>query len=139
LARKRRSGGTSSELWEIVRAQAASGMTRAATARRPRAQCVLIPSAYASRVRPQLFRAAAPLLRAGRSDPVADPKLVIFNRRLADELGLDPDVIEREAAQMLSGNRLPRIQCRLRWCTQDTSSEDSFRNSVTAARSFSAS
>src|SRR6188508_1069420 len=39
--------------------------------------------------------------------PVADPKLVIFNRRLADELGLDPDVIEREAAQMLSGNRLP--------------------------------
>ena len=44
-----------------------------------------------------------------RVDPtlVADPKLVIFNRRLADELGLDPDVIEREAAQMLSGNRLP--------------------------------
>ena len=39
--------------------------------------------------------------------PVANPELVVFNRRLAEELGLEPDVIEREAAQMLSGNRLP--------------------------------
>jgi serine/tyrosine/threonine adenylyltransferase len=39
--------------------------------------------------------------------PVADPRLVVFNRRLAGDLGLDPDVIEREAAAMLSGNHLP--------------------------------
>ncbi|MGH8297978.1 MAG: protein adenylyltransferase SelO [Steroidobacteraceae bacterium] len=38
---------------------------------------------------------------------VADPKLVAFNRSLARELGLDPDVLEPEAAAMLSGNRLP--------------------------------
>jgi len=39
--------------------------------------------------------------------PVANPQLVVFNRCLAEELGLDPDVIEREAAAMLSGNQLP--------------------------------
>src|SRR5882672_8730323 len=39
--------------------------------------------------------------------PVANPQLVVFNRSLAEELGLDPDVIEREAAAMLSGNQLP--------------------------------
>src|SRR6202521_3600612 len=39
--------------------------------------------------------------------PVANPQLVVFNRCLAKELGLDPDVIEREAAAMLSGNQLP--------------------------------
>src|SRR5215211_8228688 len=38
--------------------------------------------------------------------PVRDPQLVIFNRRLADELGLPPEV-EREAATAFSGNRLP--------------------------------
>jgi len=39
--------------------------------------------------------------------PVANPQLVVFNRCLAEELGLDPDLIEREAAAMLSGNQLP--------------------------------
>ena len=39
--------------------------------------------------------------------PVANPQLVVFNRSVAEELGLDPDVIEREAAAMLSGNQLP--------------------------------
>jgi serine/tyrosine/threonine adenylyltransferase len=38
---------------------------------------------------------------------VADPKLLVFNAPLAEELGLDPGVIEAEAASMLSGNRLP--------------------------------
>src|SRR5688572_2578657 len=38
--------------------------------------------------------------------PVKDPQLVIFNRSLADELGLKPDV-EREAATVFSGNQLP--------------------------------
>jgi len=38
---------------------------------------------------------------------VANPRLVVFNRRLAEELGLEPDVLEREAAAMLSGNQLP--------------------------------
>src|SRR5688572_8345396 len=39
--------------------------------------------------------------------PVKTPALVLFNRRLAEELGLDPDVIERESATLLSGNQLP--------------------------------
>jgi serine/tyrosine/threonine adenylyltransferase len=38
---------------------------------------------------------------------VADPKVVVFNARLADELGLDPGVLESEAALTFSGNRLP--------------------------------
>jgi uncharacterized protein YdiU (UPF0061 family) len=39
---------------------------------------------------------------------VANPRLVVFNRRLAQELGLDPDVIERNAATVLSGSQLPQ-------------------------------
>jgi uncharacterized protein YdiU (UPF0061 family) len=39
--------------------------------------------------------------------PVAEPQLVVFNRPLAEDLGLEPDVLEREAASMLSGNQLP--------------------------------
>ena len=39
--------------------------------------------------------------------PVADPKLVVLNTGLARELGLDPEVLEPEAAAMLSGNHLP--------------------------------
>ena len=39
--------------------------------------------------------------------PVEKPELVVFNRPLAEELGLEPDVIERQAAAMLSGNQLP--------------------------------
>ena len=38
---------------------------------------------------------------------VADPKLVVFNRPLAAELGLDVEAVEREAASFFSGNRLP--------------------------------
>lgn len=38
---------------------------------------------------------------------VANPQLVVFNDRLAEDLGLDPDVIEREAPAMLSGNQPP--------------------------------
>ncbi|MEJ0034995.1 MAG: YdiU family protein [Gammaproteobacteria bacterium] len=38
---------------------------------------------------------------------VADPKLIVFNRRLAAELGLDVDAVEREAAVLFSGNQLP--------------------------------
>ena len=38
---------------------------------------------------------------------VADPRLVIFNRPLAVELGLDADAVEHEAAALFSGNRLP--------------------------------
>jgi len=38
---------------------------------------------------------------------VADPQVVIFNTRLAEDLGLESNVVEREAAAMLSGNRLP--------------------------------
>src|SRR5262249_5216021 len=39
--------------------------------------------------------------------PVADPRLVVLNTRLAEDLGLDPQALEREAAAMLSGNQLP--------------------------------
>lgn len=39
--------------------------------------------------------------------PVADPTLVAFNTELAGELGLDPDVLEPQAAAILSGSRLP--------------------------------
>ena len=39
--------------------------------------------------------------------PVANPQLVVFNRRLARDLGLDPDAVEREAALLFSGNQLP--------------------------------
>ena len=38
---------------------------------------------------------------------VADPKLVVFNGPLAAELGLDGAAVEREAAALFSGNRLP--------------------------------
>jgi uncharacterized protein YdiU (UPF0061 family) len=37
----------------------------------------------------------------------AAPKLVIFNRPLAVELGLEVEVVEREAALLFSGSRLP--------------------------------
>jgi uncharacterized protein YdiU (UPF0061 family) len=39
--------------------------------------------------------------------PVANPQLVIFNRRLAQELGLEADAVEREAGLLFSGNQLP--------------------------------
>jgi serine/tyrosine/threonine adenylyltransferase len=39
--------------------------------------------------------------------PVKNPRLVVFNRRLAEELGLDADALEREAATLLSGNQPP--------------------------------
>src|SRR5262245_52084419 len=39
--------------------------------------------------------------------PVADPKLALFNRELAQNHGLDPNVIEPVAAAMFSGNQLP--------------------------------
>lgn len=37
---------------------------------------------------------------------VANPQLVVFNRSLAEELGLDPDIIEPQAAAIFSGNEL---------------------------------
>ncbi len=39
--------------------------------------------------------------------PVKDPRLVVFNSRLAEELGLDPLALEREAATWFSGNQVP--------------------------------
>jgi serine/tyrosine/threonine adenylyltransferase len=39
--------------------------------------------------------------------PVVDPQLVIFNRDFAAELGLEPAVVEPEAANLFSGNHLP--------------------------------
>ena len=49
---------------------------------------------------PRFYASVAPT-------PVANPQLVVFNRPLAEELGLEPDLMEREAAAMLSGNQLP--------------------------------
>ena len=42
-----------------------------------------------------------------RPTAVTNPQLVIFNRRLAEELGLNPDLVEGAAAALLSGNQLP--------------------------------
>jgi uncharacterized protein YdiU (UPF0061 family) len=39
--------------------------------------------------------------------PVKDPRLVVFNSRLAEELELDPAVLEREGAAWFSGNQTP--------------------------------
>ncbi len=39
--------------------------------------------------------------------PVANPRLVVFNRTLATDLGLDAQALETEAAVLLSGNQLP--------------------------------
>ena len=39
--------------------------------------------------------------------PVPNPTLVVFNTPLANELGLDTAAVEREAADILSGNHLP--------------------------------
>ena len=39
--------------------------------------------------------------------PAPDPKLVVLNKGLARELGLDPGVLEPQAAAMLSGNHIP--------------------------------
>jgi serine/tyrosine/threonine adenylyltransferase len=39
--------------------------------------------------------------------PVADPKLIVLNSRLAEDLGLEPKILEPEAAAIFSGNRLP--------------------------------
>jgi len=39
--------------------------------------------------------------------PVADPKLIVLNSRLAEDLGLDPKTLEPEAAAIFSGNQLP--------------------------------
>jgi uncharacterized protein YdiU (UPF0061 family) len=39
--------------------------------------------------------------------PVKDPRLIVFNARLAEELDFDPVVIEREAATWFSGNGMP--------------------------------
>jgi uncharacterized protein YdiU (UPF0061 family) len=39
--------------------------------------------------------------------PVTDPRLVVFNSRLADELDFDPADLEHEGAALFSGNRTP--------------------------------
>jgi uncharacterized protein YdiU (UPF0061 family) len=49
---------------------------------------------------PRFFMRVAPT-------PVANPRLVIFNERLAQELGLEVEAVEREGALLFSGNQLP--------------------------------
>jgi len=39
--------------------------------------------------------------------PVADPRLLVLNRPLAEDLGLEPKALEPEAAKLFSGNQLP--------------------------------
>jgi uncharacterized protein YdiU (UPF0061 family) len=53
-----------------------------------------------SALAPRFYASVAPAT-------VENPELVVFNRGLADELGLNPDAVEREAAALFSGNRLP--------------------------------
>ena len=49
---------------------------------------------------PRFYERVAPAV-------VTTPQLVVFNRRLAGELGLEADVVEREAAALFSGKLLP--------------------------------
>jgi len=53
--------------------------------------------------------AALPARFFARTQPttVADPRLVVFNRQLASDIGLDAALIERDAATVFSGNQLP--------------------------------
>jgi serine/tyrosine/threonine adenylyltransferase len=53
-----------------------------------------------SALAPRFYASVAPAT-------VENPALIVFNRGLADELGLNPDAVEREAAALFSGNRLP--------------------------------
>ena len=39
--------------------------------------------------------------------PVTDPRLLVLNRPLAEDLGLEPQALEPEAAALFSGNQLP--------------------------------
>jgi serine/tyrosine/threonine adenylyltransferase len=39
--------------------------------------------------------------------PVANPRLIVFNTPLAEDLGLEPKLLEPEAAAVFSGNQLP--------------------------------
>src|SRR6186713_255274 len=39
--------------------------------------------------------------------PAKDPRLAVFNSRLANELGVDPGALERQAATWFSGNQTP--------------------------------
>ena len=39
--------------------------------------------------------------------PVTDPRLLVLNRPLAEELGLEPNALEPQAAAWFSGNQLP--------------------------------
>jgi uncharacterized protein YdiU (UPF0061 family) len=50
---------------------------------------------------PHFYRRVAPT-------PVNNPQLVIFNRSLAQELGLKPDLEEKDAAALFSGSQLPQ-------------------------------
>ena len=43
-----------------------------------------------------------------RPDPVYDPKEIIFNQKLADEIGFDlSDLKKKERTALLSGNQIP--------------------------------
>ncbi|MCV9963397.1 YdiU family protein [Pararhizobium sp. BT-229] len=44
---------------------------------------------------------------AADPSPVSEPWLIKFNRPLAQELGLDADTLERDGAQIFSGNSVP--------------------------------
>src|SRR5690242_2712360 len=53
--------------------------------------------------------AALPARFYARVNPtcVTNPQLVVFNRNLAEEFGLEPDAVERAAAAIFSGNEVP--------------------------------
>jgi len=82
---------------------------------------------------PELFYADV------RPTPVAEPRLVIFNRVLAGELGLDAITLDAPAgAAIFAGNTLPEGAGRSRRPTPGTSSAIS-PDWATDARFFSAS
>ena len=64
--------------------------------------------------------------------PVARPRLIKLNRRLAVTLGLDPDdLASPEGVEALAGNRVPEGAEPLPWHTRGTSSGISCRSSAT--------
>ena len=71
--------------------------------------------------------------------PVAAPRLVRLNKKLARHLRLDPGKLAApEGVEILAGNRVPKRASRSPWLMPATSSGLLYLNSVTAAPFFSA-
>ena len=74
-----------------------------------------------------------------RPTPVAAPRLVRLNKKLAWHLELDPEKLAApDGVEILAGNRLPKGASRSPWLMRATSSGVSYLNLVTGVPFFSA-